>query len=88
MQGEYTFSLKNNLREAVRNVYCLVVFYDSQRNPLDISAVSYQQVIPAGLARRVSGKVDGSVQRMTTGEWETKPKTRVEFRILNFSIEQ
>ena len=88
MQGAYTFSLKNNLREPVRDVYCLVVFYDSQGNPLDISVVNYGQIIPAGLARRVSGKADGSVQRMITGELETKPKTKIEFRILNFSIEQ
>ena len=87
MHGAYTFSLKNNLRESVGDVYCLVVFYDSQGNPLDISVVNYRQTIPPGLARRVSGKVDGSVQRMTTGELETKPGTRIEFRILDFSIE-
>jgi len=88
MQGAYTFSLKNNLRDPVYDIYCLVVFYDSQGNPLDISVVNYRQLIPAGLARRVSGKVEGSVQRMITGEFETKPKTRIEFRILDFSIKQ
>lgn len=86
MLGAYTFSLKNSLREAVRNVLCLVVFYDSEGNPLDISAVNYQQLIPAGLARRVSGKVDGSVQRMTTSVIGTQPATKIEFRVLDFAI--
>jgi hypothetical protein len=84
--GGFTFSLKNNLREPVKDVYALVIFLDKQEQPLDFSIVRYSQTIPPNLARRVKGKVDGSVQRMTTGEWETVPRTRVEFRVLDFNV--
>lgn len=84
--GKYTFSLRNQLREPVRNVYCLVVFYDINNNPLDVDVIKYSSLIPAGLAKRVSGKVDGSVQKLTTQDGSVTPSTKVEFRILDFQI--
>ncbi len=84
--GEYTFSLKNQLRESIKNIYCLVVFYDQSDSPIDVDVIEYKSPIPAGLARRVSGKVDGSVQRLTTRDGSVTPSTKVEFRILDFQL--
>ena len=60
--GKYSFSLRNQLRDNVKNVYCLVVFYDSQGSPIDVDVLEFSGVIPAGLARRVTSEVDESVQ--------------------------
>lgn len=84
--GKYAVSFRNQLRENVKNVYCLVIFYDEQGNPIDVDAVRYQGVIPAGLAKRVTSQVDGSVQKLTTKEGSLSPRTKVEFRILDFKI--
>ena len=86
--GEYTLSFRNLLHENVKNVYCLVIFYDAKGNPIDVDVVRYESLIPAGLAKRVNSKVDKSVQDLTTDtrSGAINPKTRVEFRILNFEI--
>lgn len=84
--GEYALSLRNQLRENVRNVYCLVIFYDAQGNPIDVDVIRYQGLIPASLAKRVTSRVDGSVQRLTTEPGSMSPRTKVEFRILDFEI--
>ena len=39
--GEYTFSLRNRLRESVKNVYCLVIFCDAQGDPINMDAVHF-----------------------------------------------
>ena len=62
--GDYSFSLVNKLREPVRNVYCLIVFYDKQGTPLDVQVIRYSGIIPDGLAKRITGSVDPSVQRL------------------------
>ena len=84
--GAYSFSLKNQLREPVQNVHVLVIFYDSQNSPIDTNLVKYTGMIPPGLAKRLSGKTDGSVQKITTPYRSDTPSTRVEFRILDFEI--
>jgi hypothetical protein len=84
--GRYAFSLRNHLRNNVKSVYCLVVFYDSQGSPIDVDVVQYRGLIPAGLAKRVTSRVDGSVQKLTTPYGAMTPKTRVEFRILDFQL--
>jgi V8-like Glu-specific endopeptidase len=75
--GEYSFSLRNHLNVSIKDVYCLVIFYDRHGNPIDYDIVHYDGVIPAGLAKRVTSEVDGSVQELTK---------RVEFRILDFKV--
>jgi S1-C subfamily serine protease len=84
--GDYTFSLRNQLRQPVKEIYCLIVFYDSRGEPMDFDIVQYRGVIPAGLAKRVRGKVDGSVQKMTSGLGYSIPQTKIEFRVLDFQI--
>jgi S1-C subfamily serine protease len=93
-RGDYSLSIINKLREPVRNVYCLIVFYDLEGNPLDVSIIRYSGVIPAGLAKRVKGSVEESVEKLNnpTKPWPyvpdppRKPKGKIEFRILDFQI--
>ncbi len=75
--GDYSFTLKNNLREPVKNVYCLVIFYDASGEPIDVDEVRYKGTIRPKLAKRINGRVDNSVQKITT---------RIDFRILYFEI--
>ena len=87
--GDYSFSLINKLRHPVRNVYCLVVFYDKQGTPLDVQVVHYSGIIPAGLAKRIKGKVDKSVERLNADRKALPPHPpggKIEFRILDFEI--
>jgi S1-C subfamily serine protease len=79
--GSYSFSLRNQLRESVQNVYCLVIFTDNTGTPVDVDIVQYRGVIPAGLAKRVNGDVDGSVGVVT--QWRT---SAAQFRILDFQM--
>ncbi len=79
--GAYSFSLRNRLREPVKKVYCLLIFRDTQGNPLDIDVVEFKGLIPAGLAKRVTSRVHESVGVLT--KWRN---SAVEFRILDFEI--
>jgi len=76
---EYTFSLQNKLRSSVNNVCCLVVFYNSNGDPLDFDVVNHEGTIPAGLAKRVRGRVENSIKDLSSPE-------KLEFRILDFQI--
>jgi hypothetical protein len=84
--GEYSLSLNNQLKQPVKNVYLLVIFYDSQNSPIDVNVVKFSGIILPGLAKRVSGITDGSVQKLTTPRRSAAPNTKVEFRILDFQI--
>jgi hypothetical protein len=98
--GEYSFSLHNRLRETVKNVYCLVVFYDTTDSPIDFSMVTYSGIIPGGLSKRVKGDVEGITEQLNSPplggfhgadpSWHPprSPRSRVEVRILDFQIEQ
>ena len=84
--GPYSFTLRNYLRESVKDVFCLVVFYGPDDEPIDIDVILCEEVIPAGLAKRFKSKVDQSVQDITTKYGEKSPMTKIEFRILDFKI--
>jgi len=86
--GDYSFSLRNRLRENVKKVFCLVIFYDAQGNPIDVDVVRHDGLIPAGLAKRVNSSVDKSVQALTTNTraGAESPSTKIEYRILDFEI--
>lgn len=91
--GDYSFTLRNQLREDVRNVYCMVVFYDKGGNPLDVDVIHYEDVIPAGLGRRINGEVDASIKKLTTPVSPDNPylssyvpSTRLEMRVLDFEL--
>lgn len=82
--GSYTFSLNNQLRDAIRNVYCLLIFYDSAARVIDVDIIRYKDLIPGGLAKRIKSSVDPSVQQLTETDHSGNPKNRVECRILDF----
>jgi hypothetical protein len=91
MTGEFSLSFVNQLREPVKLVYCLVVFYDTEGNPLDISVVQHADTIPPGLPKRVTGRVMESTEKLNRpnpnyDEPPRKPRGKVEFRLLNFEI--
>ena len=92
--GAYSFSLVNKFREPIRDVYCLVVFYDVQGNPLDVAMVRHNGIIPGGLAKRIAGRVQESVEKLNNPtpafpyvpDPPRRPKGKIEFRILDFQI--
>lgn len=73
----YTFSLVNKLREPVQHIKYLVVFYDQEGKPLDVTTDQFDGVIPAGLAKRAAGMGSESVCRLSK---------QVEIRILSFKV--
>jgi len=77
MNGKFSFSIRNTLNDAVRDLYCLVIFYDGNDTPIDVAQVTYRGVIPAGLAKRLNGIVDGSVQQLAR---------KVSVRVLDFQV--
>ena len=87
---DFSFSLINQLREPVKNIVCLLAFFDLDGNPIDVSSVNYSGAIPAGLAKRINGRVDPSVEKLCVGRtlepYPRKPKGRIEFQILDFEI--
>jgi trypsin-like peptidase len=91
----YSFSVQNKLRDSVRNVYWLVVFYDKNSNPVDFRFETVAELIPAGLAKRVYGAVQMDVFKLSA-DYSTNGysridylyRTRVEIRILDFELVQ
>lgn len=85
-EGSYSFTIRNDLQDPVRNIICLVVFCDADNRPIDVDFVRYSGIIPGHLAKRVKSRVDESVQKLTTRYDEDKPHTKLEFRVLDFQI--
>lgn len=78
--GYYNFSVRNTLREPVRDVLCLVVFYASDGLPIETEIISIPGPIGGGLAKRSpkSGRGDpGEVRNLTA---------KTEIRILDFRL--
>jgi hypothetical protein len=83
--GYYSFSLRNQLGQSVKDVSCLVIFFDRNQRPIDVDRLQFSGVIPAGLAKRLKGNVDESVQRLAPSpNWEGGEYGHVEIRILDF----
>jgi hypothetical protein len=64
----FTFSIRNQLSEAVDHVYCLAIFYDSDGKPVETYEKRFYGAIQAGLAKRVKGEVDKSVRDLSMYE--------------------
>ena len=91
--GKFSYSLRNVSRTNLRNVYGLIIFYGRNREVIDINPIEYEQIIPAGLARRITGIVDPSIKNLTTRTSpenqymaDDTPFTPIEFRILYFEL--
>ena len=86
----------------MKNVYCHVIFYDSQGVPIDVDVVRFRGMIPAGLAKRLTSRVKDSVRKLATEPKMVSPqeifkramekgepegpRKRIEFRILDFEL--
>jgi hypothetical protein len=96
ISGRFSFSLVNKLREPVRKVYCLVIFYRSEYRPgafpepLHAEPIYLPETIPSGLARRVTARVDKSVEQLNAPRYglgsPSPPSGKVEFRVLRFEV--
>ena len=86
--GRYSFSLRNRLREDVRNVRYFVIFNDDADVPIDVEIRKYKGLIPAGLAKRIEASVSHRSVKDLSTRWASGSiiETRVEFRILDFEI--
>jgi len=91
--GEFSLSLRNNLRDAVRGVYCLAIFCDKEGKPIDVALIEFRGTIPGGLAKRVTGRVEQSVEMLNTPDpkfpYRNPPlanKHPIEFRVLYFDL--
>jgi hypothetical protein len=85
--GTYSFSVHNGLDRAIRHVLCRVVFYDAAGQAVETDMVQYSGTIPAGLAQRVTGRVDASVYELTTAGQMflgSQPTTRIEVTVTDF----
>lgn len=54
-QGFYNFTIRNNLDVSIKNILCLVIFYDKDNLPIDIEYVTFNEIIPSRLAKRTNG---------------------------------
>ena len=92
--GEYSFSLANKLRDPIQDIYCAVVFYDLNGQPIDSGIHHYAVTIPGGLAKRVAARVDVSVERLNNPTpafpnmpmSPRRPRGKVDIRILSFQV--
>ncbi len=83
--GFFSFSLRNQLRDPIKNVLCVVVFYDKDGAPIETHSVAWEGIILPGLAKRMTGQVDGSVQKIAGGDSDAV-RTKIEYRVLYFDL--
>jgi hypothetical protein len=75
---EFSFSLRNKLAVDVSDIHGLIIFYNYEGQPLDTFTIEFDGVIPAHLAKRLTGKVDESVGQMWQGDeywWDSSKRT-------------
>lgn len=78
--GYYTFSVRNNLRDAVRDVVCLVIFYARDGLPLETEFATIRGPIGGNLASRSHslGRIPADEVRNLTA--------KTEIRVLDFRL--
>ena len=93
--GAFAISIRNMIDKPISNVIGLAIIYDKKGDPLDFSIVTYRDIIPSKLTKRVSGRFDKSTVGMTTDVspknqfmYSLAPRTKVEFRTLYFDINE
>lgn len=84
------FSIRNTLRQPVKSVKLLFIFYDGHGDPVHVSDTFYKYEIPARLAKRSTVYVPRGVRQLATkrgGKYgHDILKTHVEVRVLDFKI--
>nr|MBA3612170.1 serine protease [Nitrospirales bacterium] len=78
--GSYTFSVRNQLREPVWDVVCLIIFYASDGMPIETEIVTIRGPVGGNLARRSpkSGRYKADEVRNLTA--------KTEIRVLDFRL--
>lgn len=78
--GYYTFSVRNNLRDSVQDVVCLVIFYARDGLPIETEFVMIRDPIGGNLARRSpkGGRLEADQVRNLTA--------KTEIRVLDFRL--
>jgi hypothetical protein len=78
--GYYTFSVRNNLREPVQDVACLVIFYGRDGLPIETELTVVKGPIGGNLAKRPErlGRIPADEVRDLT--------TKTEIRVLDFRL--
>ncbi|MDE0098303.1 MAG: trypsin-like peptidase domain-containing protein [Truepera sp.] len=78
--GRYMFSVRNQLREPVRDVICLVIFYASDGLPIETEIVTIRGPIGGNLAKR--SEEEGRYRAQEVRDLTA----RVELRVLDFRL--
>lgn len=81
---KYSFSLKNNLRQPVRNVRYRIIFYDKDGEPIDAIDKSEPRWIQPGLAKRIPYQFLTPEQFAVTDR--QNPKKQIEIRVFDFEL--
>ena len=78
--GYYTFSVRNNLREPIKDIVCLVIFYARDGLPIETESVTIRGPVGGNLARRSpqSGRIQADQVRNLTAN--------TEIRVLDFRL--
>jgi S1-C subfamily serine protease len=78
--GFYNFSVRNSLRQAIRDVVCIVIFYGNDGSPIETEIVQIPGPVGAGLAERSTllGGIDAHEVRNLT--------TKTEIRVLTYQF--
>ncbi len=78
--GYYTFSIRNNLRDAIQDVVCLVIFYARDGLPLETEFATIHGPIGGNLAGRSPklGRINADEVRTLTA--------KTEIRVLDFKL--
>ena len=83
MEIGLAFSLKNNLRSTVKNVNYRIIYYDTNREPIDYVDQNLLYSIPGNLAKRATHFPSYSVRSLLKN-----PKDQIEIRVLSFEIKE
>ncbi len=80
--GSYSFSVRNQLREPVWDVVCLIIFYASDGLPIETEIVTIRGPVGGNLARRSpkSGRISADEVRNLTA--------KTEIRVLDFRLNE
>ena len=81
----FSFSLRNHLREDVKNVHYYVIFYHELGDPIDVLETWFTTQIPGGLAKRVKSKDSNPHIRPNVNRDESIESKLVLPPLLNYS---
>lgn len=91
MFGDLQASIVNGTDSTIRNIRLVAIYYASRSrssDPLHYQLISVRDAIPAGLAKRFERRDSAVEQHGQGGLFDGKGRWRVQFRILDYEIEE